>query len=52
MRASGSDENILLTPPTQLSLEDCIAYINDDEMVEITPKNIRLRKIDLKKKYT
>lgn len=52
VRASGSDENIILTPPTNLSLEDCIAYINDDERVEITPKNIRLRKEDLKKKYT
>lgn len=52
MRASGSDENIQLTPPTVLSLEDCIAYINDDEMVEITPKTIRLRKIDLRGKHT
>lgn len=52
VRAAGSDENIILTPPTVLSLEDCIAYINDDERVEITPKNIRLRKEDLKKKYT
>ncbi len=45
MRASGSDENVLLTPPVDMSLEDCIAYINDDERVEITPKSIRLRKI-------
>ena len=44
MRASGSDENVILTPPTLLSLEDCIAFINDDELVEITPKAIRLRK--------
>jgi GTP-binding protein len=44
MRASGSDENVILTPPTKLSLEDCIAFINDDELVEITPKAIRLRK--------
>jgi len=44
MRASGSDEKVLLTPPTAMSLEDCIAYINDDELVEITPKTIRLRK--------
>jgi GTP-binding protein len=44
MRASGSDENVVLTPPVQMSLEDCIAYINDDELVEITPKTIRLRK--------
>ncbi|HET97650.1 MAG TPA: translational GTPase TypA [Desulfurivibrio alkaliphilus] len=45
MRASGSDENVVLTPPVKLSLEDCISYINDDELVEITPKSIRLRKI-------
>ena len=44
MRASGSDENVILTPPTILSLEDCIAFINDDELVEITPAAIRLRK--------
>lgn len=44
MRASGSDENVILTPPVEMSLEDCIAYINDDELVEITPKSIRLRK--------
>jgi GTP-binding protein len=44
MRASGSDENVILTPPKQLSLEDCIAFINDDELVEITPAAIRLRK--------
>ena len=44
MRASGSDENVILTPPRQLSLEDCIAFINDDELVEITPTAIRLRK--------
>jgi len=46
MRASGSDENILLTPPLEMSLEDCIAYINEDELVEITPLSIRLRKKD------
>lgn len=44
MRASGSDDNILLTPPINMSLEQCIAYINDDELVEITPQSIRLRK--------
>jgi GTP-binding protein len=44
MRAAGSDENIILTPPYQMSLEDCIAYINEDELVEVTPKNVRLRK--------
>jgi GTP-binding protein len=45
IRAAGSDENIILTPPALLSLEDCIAYINEDELVEVTPKTIRLRKI-------
>jgi len=44
MRASGSDEAVILTPPIDMSLEDCIAYIDDDELVEITPKAIRLRK--------
>jgi GTP-binding protein len=44
MRAAGSDENIILTPPLRMTLESCIAYINDDELVEVTPKNIRLRK--------
>ena len=44
MRASGSDENVILTPPAHLSLEDCIAFINDDELVEVTPAAIRLRK--------
>ncbi|MDG5816001.1 translational GTPase TypA [Chitinispirillales bacterium ANBcel5] len=44
MRAAGSDDNVLLTPPFEMSLEDCIAYINDDELVEITPESIRLRK--------
>jgi len=44
MRASGTDDAVILTPPAKMSLEDCIAYINDDELVEVTPKNIRLRK--------
>ena len=44
VRASGSDEAVVLTPPRNMSLEDCIAYINDDELVEVTPENIRLRK--------
>jgi GTP-binding protein len=46
MRAAGSDENVVLTPPIDMSLEDCITFINDDEFVEITPKTIRLRKRD------
>ncbi len=45
MRASGSDEAVVLTPHVAMSLEDCIAFINDDELVEVTPKSIRLRKI-------
>ena len=44
MRASGTDDAVILTPPTIMSLEECIAYINDDELVEITPQSIRLRK--------
>ena len=44
IRAAGSDENIILTPPHRLSLEDCLAFINDDELVEVTPVAIRLRK--------
>lgn len=48
IRASGSDENIILTPPMRLSLEQAIEFINDDELVEVTPKNIRLRKKFLK----
>jgi len=44
MRASGSDEAVILTPSVDMSLEECISYINDDELVEITPKDIRLRK--------
>jgi len=47
MRASGSDDAVLLTPYVQMTLEDCISYINDDELVEITPKSIRLRKMIL-----
>jgi GTP-binding protein len=44
MRASGSDENVILTPQTKMSLEECISYINEDELVEVTPEAIRLRK--------
>ena len=44
MRASGTDDAVILTPPVTMSLEECIAYINDDELVEITPQSIRLRK--------
>ncbi len=44
VRASGSDDAVILTPPREMTLEDCISYINDDELVEVTPKSIRLRK--------
>ena len=44
IRASGKDEAVTLTPPKRLSLEQAIAYIADDELVEVTPNNIRLRK--------
>ncbi len=44
MRAAGSDDAVILTPPIKMSLEECISYINDDELVEITPLSIRLRK--------
>ena len=44
MRASAADEAIRLEPPTILSLEQAIEWITDDEYVEITPQNIRIRK--------
>jgi GTP-binding protein len=44
VRASGKDEAVRLTPPRRMSLEQAIAYIEDDELVEVTPKSIRLRK--------
>ncbi|MGI9332309.1 MAG: translational GTPase TypA [Gammaproteobacteria bacterium] len=48
IRAAGSDENILLTPPQRLTLEQALEFIDDDELVEVTPKSIRLRKKMLK----
>ena len=45
MRASGSDRNILLKPPRVMTLEMALEYIEDDELVEVTPANIRLRKM-------
>ena len=47
VRASGTDEAVRLTTPTRLGLEQAIAYINDDELVEITPSKLRLRKVFL-----
>ena len=48
MRASGNDENIVLTPAINFSLEQALEFINDDELVEVTPSNIRIRKKLLK----
>ena len=48
VRASGTDENIQLTPPIPLTLEYALGFINDDELVEVTPAHIRLRKKFLK----
>jgi GTP-binding protein len=48
IRAAGSDENIILKPPRQLFLEAALEYIEDDELVEITPSSIRLRKVFLR----
>ena len=50
VRASGSDENILLTSPVVLSLEQALEFINDDELIEVTPLAIRLRKEYLKER--
>lgn len=44
IRASGSDEALRLVPPRQLSLEQCLEFLADDEMLEVTPQNLRLRK--------
>jgi len=48
VRASGTDENIILTPPIKMSLEQALEFIDDDELVEVTPKSIRIRKKYLK----
>jgi GTP-binding protein len=47
MRASGSDEGLRIAPKIRFSLEEALEYIGDDEYVEVTPQNIRLRKIFL-----
>jgi GTP-binding protein len=47
IRAAGKDEAVVLTPPVRMSLEEAIAYIDDDELVEVTPRAIRLRKREL-----
>jgi GTP-binding protein len=48
VRASSSDEAVVLTPYTKMTLEDCLSFIDDDELVEVTPKSIRMRKIEIK----
>ncbi len=44
MRAAGRDDNVKLAPPRHMSLEECLEYVEDDELLEVTPKNLRLRK--------
>ena len=48
MRAAGSDKSIIIKPPRQMTLEQALEYIEEDELVEITPSAIRLRKMRLK----
>jgi GTP-binding protein len=48
MRAAGKDENVVLTPPIRFSLEQAMEFIDDDELIEITPSSVRLRKRNLK----
>ena len=47
MRASGSDDKVMLPPPIVFSLEEALEYIQEDELVEVTPKSMRIRKIIL-----
>jgi GTP-binding protein len=47
VRASGTDDAVTLVPPRKMSLEEMMSYINDDELVEVTPTSLRLRKKDL-----
>jgi len=47
VRAAGKDEAVRLTPPIRMTLEKALAYIQDDELLEVTPKSIRLRKVHL-----
>ena len=44
MRAAGSDDAIRLVPPRTFSLEQCLEYLADDELLEVTPQNLRMRK--------
>ncbi len=56
MRASGTDENVILTPPIRMTLEQALEFIDDDELVEVTPKSVHIRKKYLnendRKKYS
>ena len=47
MRAAGSDEALRLTPPKNYSLEQCLEFLADDELLECTPKSLRIRKREL-----
>ena len=47
MRASSSDATVVLRPPQNLSLDQCIEFIAEDELIEVTPKSIRMRKMEL-----
>lgn len=47
VRASGTDDAVTITPPRKMSLEDMMAYINEDELLEVTPESLRLRKMHL-----
>lgn len=51
MRAASGDDIIKLAPPVRLSLEQCLVFLNDDELLEVTPKHLRLRKRDLNVKH-
>ncbi len=44
MRASGADDALRLIPPKKMSLDQCIEFLSDDEILEVTPENLRLRK--------
>jgi len=50
MRSSGADRKLVVAPPKRLSLEECLEYIEEDELVEVTPKSLRMRKILLDEK--
>ena len=47
MRASGNDETVRLTPPKVMTLEEAIGYVQEDELIEVTPGAVRLRKAEL-----